>query len=134
MQETWTFTEILARYGPLIVMTLSLGWSVWQFRSSARKEETKELRALIDVVSKRLEKHVDEGAASRRGIADRLAAIEGDLRHMPTAESYQRTEVALAELNGHIAVLTERLKPVASISDRLQEFLLDEAARGRAKQ
>ena len=134
MQETWTFAEIMARYGPLIIMALSLGWSVYQFRLSARKDETNELRTLIDAVSKRLEQHVDEGAASRRGIADRLTAIEGELRHMPSADSYQRTEVALEALRGQMEVLSERLKPVSEISNRLQEFLLEEAKTRRATQ
>ncbi|MEI2387483.1 hypothetical protein [Breoghania sp. JC706] len=132
MQDTWTFADFLARYGPLIIMAATLVWSVYQFRLSARKDETDELRALIDAVSKRLEQHVDEGAASRRGIADRLTAIEGELRHMPSADSYQRTEVALEALRGQMEVLSERLKPVSDISHRLQEFLLEEAKTKRA--
>ncbi|WP_319774458.1 hypothetical protein [Breoghania sp.] len=133
MQTTWTFANFIAQYGPLAVMTATLIWSVYQFRLSARKDETNELRALIDTVSKRLEQHVDDGAASRSGIADRLSAIEGELRHMPSADSYQRTEIALEALRGQMEVLSERLKPVSEISNRLQEFLLEEAKTRRTQ-
>ncbi|PTW61414.1 hypothetical protein C8N35_102123 [Breoghania corrubedonensis] len=138
MQETWTFAEILARFGPLIIMVLSLGWSVYQFRSSARKDEFKELREEVRSEmakqSSQLQKHIQEGASSRADIANRLSAIEGDLKHMPSADSYQRTELALVGLRGQMEVLTERLKPVAEISNRLQEFLLEEAKERRDRQ
>lgn len=133
METSNDYVEFLIKAGPMLIAAAALAWNIIVWRWSARKEETKELRSYIDAVSKQLNEHVLDGTQSRQDIASRLTAIEGELRHMPTAEAYQRNEVALAELNGHIAVLSERLKPVSAISDRLQEFLLDEAARGRAK-
>jgi hypothetical protein len=59
----------------------------------------------------------------------RIASLETDLRHMPDLKSMQRLEVGLTELRGEMRAMAEALKPVAKISDRLQEFLLENAAK-----
>jgi hypothetical protein len=60
-------------------------------------------------------------------LEQRTARIETDIRHLPSKDGVQRMEVTLAEMNGKIAVLSERLQPVAAISERLQEFMLERA-------
>lgn len=72
--------------------------------------------------------------ADARGRADaeideRLSKVETDMGHMPSKEAFHAMDVTLAELRGEIQVLAERLKPVASIADRLQEFLYEEAKK-----
>lgn len=59
----------------------------------------------------------------------RLTKIESDLAHLPDREQTHRLEIAVERLTGGLAMLDERLKPVAAISDRLQEFLLEQARR-----
>lgn len=68
----------------------------------------------------------------------RLQALENDMRHLPNREQAHRMELAVAELaaamktleagfSGRMDALDERLKPVASTSARLQEYLLRQA-------
>jgi len=70
----------------------------------------------------------------------RLQALEADMRHLPDRDHAHRMELAIerltsvtqtleAQLSGRMDTLDERLKPVASISSRLQEFLLEQAKR-----
>lgn len=66
-------------------------------------------------------------------VEDRTTTIEGDIRHMPSASQAQRLEIALSEVRGDLAVLNERLGPIGAISERLQEFLLEEARSRRAR-
>jgi len=61
-------------------------------------------------------------------LEDRVARLEGEFNHMPDRDSVHRMELSLSELRGELKAMAERLTPVASIADRLQEFLL-EAAR-----
>ena len=60
-------------------------------------------------------------------VTRRLDRIETNMSHLPDQAHAQRMEISLAELRGQIAVLNERMMPVAGIADRLQEFLLERA-------
>ncbi|MCX5512265.1 hypothetical protein C3941_09350 [Kaistia algarum] len=75
-------------------------------------------------------------AAADQQLADRIAdgarrldRVETDMRHLPDKEVTHRMELTLAALKMEISVLSERLHPVAAISDRLQEFMLEKGAR-----
>lgn len=57
----------------------------------------------------------------------RIDKIETDMRHLPDKDVTHRMENSLTEMNGKIAVLSERLTPIAAISERLQEFMLEKA-------
>lgn len=61
----------------------------------------------------------------------RIQKVEGEIDHLPDRDSQQRMEVQLTEMNGRFAMLEERLKPIASTSIRLQEFLLEQAREAR---
>ena len=77
-----------------------------------------------------------EGKASRRDTEDlfdrmhkaesKLAAFENELEHLPNKETTHRLETTMARLEGELRVMAESLKPVARISERLQEFLLEQ--------
>lgn len=125
--------EELRLWVPSILIGLSFIFNVLVYRAGARKEELEEIRADVGKVKTQLNEHVQAGTASRAAIADRLTVIEGEMRHLPDAHSAKRTEVALSEVRGELQVLSERLKPVAAISERLQEFLLEEAKDRRSR-
>ncbi|MEW9304727.1 MULTISPECIES: DUF2730 family protein [Labrys] len=57
----------------------------------------------------------------------RLTKIETEMLHLPSASGFHRMELAMTRLQGDMEVLTERLKPIGAVGDRLQEFLLDQA-------
>lgn len=63
------------------------------------------------------------------GAEGRLTTIEADLKHLPDKDATHRLEISMADLNAEVRVLTERIKPVAAISDRLQEVLLGSVSR-----
>ncbi|WP_018701414.1 hypothetical protein [Amorphus coralli] len=125
--------EELRLWAPIILIGLNFLWTVSVYRAGARKDELDELRDDVKGVKERLAQHVQDGSDSRQAIAARLTTIEGDLKHLPDAHSAKRTEVALSEVRGELQVLSERLKPVAAISERLQEFLLEEAKDRRSR-
>lgn len=65
-----------------------------------------------------LEERVDK-------IEDRATRIETDMRHLPDKTMIFEQQKAMAELSSEVRVLAERIKPIAAISDRLQEHLIE---------
>lgn len=57
----------------------------------------------------------------------RIQTVEGEMKHLPDRDTQHRMELQLADMNGKFAALEERLKPIAAVSIRLQEFMLDQA-------
>lgn len=60
-------------------------------------------------------------------VEDRIARVEGELSGVPDRESVHKMQLELERMRGTIDVLNERLVPLAAISGRLQEFLLEQA-------
>lgn len=62
-------------------------------------------------------------------VEDRVSRLENDFRHLPDRDSVHAIQLSLSDLKGELRGLNEQLKPVAAISERLQEFLLEQAKR-----
>ncbi len=69
-------------------------------------------------------------------IETRLANLEASLQRLrdrvdglPNADMMHRLELSLARMEGHIDRLDERLKPVAAISERMQELLIEQGRK-----
>lgn len=60
-------------------------------------------------------------------LEDRTTTMEGELRHLPSRDQTHAMEIAVQEMKGQLAVLNERMQPVAATSARLQEWLLEDA-------
>ena len=100
----------VALAGPAVALALG-AWSIVQSR---RKANADQLAAVV--------RRVDAGE-------DRLIRIEEVLEHMPDRETTHRLELSIAKVQGDIEVLAERMRPIAAISERLQEVLLEEGRR-----
>jgi hypothetical protein len=59
----------------------------------------------------------------------RISQVEGDLEHMPDRDTSHRLEMAISRLEGKLETMDEKLKPIASISNRMQDLLLDGARK-----
>lgn len=62
-------------------------------------------------------------------VEDRVAALENEFRHLPDRGAVHTIQISLTELRGEMRAMGEQLKPVAAISERLQEFLLEQARK-----
>ncbi|MGZ9811269.1 hypothetical protein ACXN5S_12475 [Pseudoroseicyclus sp. H15] len=54
----------------------------------------------------------------------KIASIELRMQHMPGSGDLGAIKETLAKMAGNIELLDERMKPIAAISDRLQEMML----------
>jgi hypothetical protein len=48
-----------------------------------------------------------------------------ELRHVPNDGDVHEIRLSLSRLEGNLAAMDERLKPLASISERMQDFLME---------
>lgn len=106
-------TEEAGNWASFIAIVLSIGSLVWGWLTSGGAKALAEARQIRDDL---------------RVLDTRVIRLENELIHLPDREQTHRLELSIAELKGHITGLDERLKPVAAISDRLQEFLLNQVA------
>ena len=58
-------------------------------------------------------------------LEDRATRIEKDMEHLPDKDATNKLNVALARIEGEMSTLSERIKPIAAMSARLQEKLID---------
>ena len=122
--------EALLRWGPLLISLVSVLYAIGSARGKAASErvstvETKvEEKASTDAVT-RLAGKVDS-------LEDRCSRLEGEMRHLPSREQTHELALALKEMKGELGVLTEKLKPISHTTERLQEFLIDEAKAKRS--
>lgn len=111
---------------------LAAGLSIWNFVQSPSKKnegEIQTLRQSVDLLRREVAAEnnvIDDKVAVLSG---RLQLLEGEIRHLPDRDAAHRLEMAVERLNGRIETLDERLKPVASIADRMQELLIEQSKR-----
>lgn len=85
----------------------------------------------VDALAKRVDLKADADDVERLDTKldhaeERLAVMESELKHLPDRETTHAMELTLREVQGQLAVLTERIVPMAKTSERLQDFLLSQ--------
>lgn len=87
---------------------------------------------IIAIASSRSQKHnqaIGSLAEKQTALELKVQAISNHLEHLPDIATTHRLETTMARLEGELKVMAESLKPVARISERLQEFLLEQVSR-----
>jgi hypothetical protein len=108
-----TLADIQAWLG-FLSLILSFGTAFWVvFSGPSRKNATR-----IEAAEARL--NIIE--TSHQRLRDRVDGL-------PNADMMHRLELSLARMEGHIDRLDERLKPVAAISERMQELLIEQGRK-----
>lgn len=101
---------------PLVVWAIALsqlltfGLTIWNMLSSGSRAN-----------AKRLEEH----AAQLGRHSERIQGVEQSLRDIPTREDFHKLDKQMTQLSGALDVMTERLRPLEAISDRMQELMLE---------
>lgn len=115
----------LAQIASALLSLVTLTYVIISARSKASNDKVAKLEG---VVEGRASKSVVEAIELRvREVERQQIEMESNLSHLPDREMAHRMEMAIARLEGRLETLDERLKPVAAIGDRLQEFLLEQA-------
>lgn len=115
--------EFLQQWASLVLSVMAIGGTVWAWISSGSKDAHKRLDKMEDDRART----ADAIVARFQLVENRLTKLESDFEHMPDREQVHRIELGLERLNGRMETLDERLKPVAAVAMRLQEFELEKA-------
>lgn len=129
-------TEQLSNYLSLALSLIAVGTVVYGWFTAGGTKALAEVKAvrseIRDEKNELEEKRQTQGeaiVARFQMVESRLLKIEAEMPHLPDREQTHRLEIAVERLAGRMETLDERLKPVAAIGDRLQEFLLEQARK-----
>lgn len=118
MNEVLTFLQLyggaLALLGTIATAMLSSKFVTREAHAAALGERDGRIQAISQKVEL---------------LEDRVFRIESEIKHLPDKDTAHRMEMAISRLEGRLETMDERLKPVASMANRMQEFMLDQGAR-----
>lgn len=80
---------------------------------------------LIAWATRRSEKIQDIEARQDR-FDGRLQKIEADVTHLPGKDLVHALQISLVEMKGKMDVISAKVEPIKAISDRLQNWMLEE--------
>lgn len=112
--------------------TLAAGLSLWNFIQSPSRQNAALIAKMDEVIEKLKEdsaKQIAQIDGKLNVLEGKVQLLDGEIRHLPDRDAAHRLELAVERLNGRIETLDERLKPVAAISDRMQEILIEQGKR-----
>lgn len=119
-----TTAYLLAASGPAV----ALANLVYMVVSQRKKASTEQLDAIKTELAGKADATAVRAVDVRVAQAEtRLTRVEGEIDNLPDKDSAHRLELSLSEVKGELKVLAQRLEPVAATSNRLQEFLLEQA-------
>lgn len=109
----------------ILALMVSIGGTLYAWLTRSGHEAVKK----VDQLDGKLVAAVAERDRKIDVVEDRIARVEGELKGVPDRESVHRMQLEMERMRGTIEVLNERLVPLAAISGRLQEFLLEQSKR-----
>ena len=115
--------SVLNPWVVLVVGILGLGSTIWNLVSkpgAKAQADVAELSRKVEDFNRTLTGKVD-------AVEERIAVIESEMGHLPNREMVHAMELAFRDLKGEVAVLVARVGPIAQTSERLQQFLLEQA-------
>lgn len=64
-------------------------------------------------------------------LEDRTTRVETEMKHLPDHRAVSKLEGMINQLSGEVGILSERIRPVAAIAERLQEKIMESAGLDR---
>jgi hypothetical protein len=104
-------------------MLLSIGAVVYTWLT----RDAREAGAAVAKLDSKVNEAIKERDRKIDLAEDRISRIEGELKGVPDRDSVHKMQLEMVAMRGSVDVLNERLIPLAAISGRLQEFLLEQA-------
>ncbi len=106
--------EALAPWIAIACSVINIGYTIVISRSRKNDERFESQALRIGTI-----------VAEAELLKDRVIVVENDMKHLPDKEVTHRLEVQLSNVNGQLAQLSERVKPIAAMADRMQEAMLE---------
>lgn len=83
------------------------------------------LRAHFGARSKEVDLRIGVLTSKLDLVEDRVTIVENDLKHLPDKETTHRLELSIAEMRTEMRGLSEKMKPLGAIADRIQDAVME---------
>lgn len=115
--------------GPVIALA-ALIYTVVASRSKKHGEQIGDIQRSIATVETQLAMLKREADQRVDRLEDRVTKTEAEIAHLPNKDATHHLELTMAEMRGELRTLAERIKPIAAISDRIQEAMVEKVTHG----
>ena len=105
-----TSVQVLNLWALVLLTFTNLGATLWNILSGPSKRNASELKAHSDALN---------------GLDRRVASLEDAGRDAPKQKDFHELELQMSQLVGTMGLLTERLKPLEKVTERLQEWAME---------
>ena len=109
-----TSVQVLNLWALVLLTFTNLGATVWNILSGPSKRNAADLKAQSETMLR---------------LDQRVAVLETAQQGMPTQHDFHELEVTITELKGALNVLIERLKPLESVTQRMQEWAMEQGRK-----
>ncbi|MDD1534601.1 MULTISPECIES: hypothetical protein [unclassified Bradyrhizobium] len=119
-------------WAPWVAIGLSVVSMLYSIVTGRSKENDKRFAHLQEQIHEKANKDTVAVAVGKLDLLeDRATRIETNMDHLPDHQMVTTLQGMIGKLTGDVAVLSERIRPIASIADRLQEKILEQAGFDR---
>lgn len=109
-----TSVQVLNLWALVLLTFTNLGATFWNILSGPSKRNAAELKAQGEALA----------ALDRR-----VGSLEDAGRDAPKQKDFHDLELKMSELQGTMGLLTERLKPLEKVTERLQEWAMEHKSK-----
>lgn len=109
-----TSVQVLNLWALVLLTFTNLGATLWSIMSGPSKRNAAELKAHADALI---------------GLDRRVASLEDAGRDAPKQKDFHELELQMSQLVGTMGLLTERLKPLEKVTERLQEWAMEHKSK-----
>ena len=100
----------LSDWAPWVAIVISIAGFLHSFLSGRSKQNDERFGVIAGKVD---------------AVEDRVTRIEGELKHLPDKNATHRLELTLAEMRTELRGVTESMKPIKAMAERIQEAALE---------
>lgn len=109
-----TTVQVLNLWALALLTFTNLGATLWSILSGPSKRNTAELKS-----------HSDSLASLDR----RVSSLEDAGKDAPKQKDFHDLELKMSEMMGTMNVLTERLKPLEAVTERMQSWAMEQGKK-----
>ncbi|UPJ65276.1 hypothetical protein [Bradyrhizobium sp. 191] len=119
-------------WAPWVAIAVSVASFLYAIVTGRSKDNDKRFTQLQELIDKKASTETVAIAVGKLDLLeDRATRIETNMDHLPDHQMVTTLQGMIGKLTGDVAVLSERIRPIASIADRLQEKILEQAGFDR---
>jgi hypothetical protein len=107
----------------VVIAAAALAYTIYDRRGARHEAKFRHFEAALVMKASALEvTHLTECVDK---LEERATKVEAHMEHLPSKDTSHRLEIALSKMEGEMSTLAERIKPIAAMSARLQEKLIE---------